>query len=51
MTEPIVDDAYWIARAKEGEASGFIGREASEEILKEILAQGNGEGGACGKVN
>jgi len=39
MTKPTVEDAYWIAKAREGEASGFIGKEASAEILEGILAQ------------
>jgi len=39
MTKPIVEDAYWIARAKEGEASGFIGKGASEEILEGLLTR------------
>ena len=39
MTKPTVEDAYWIAKAREGEASGFIGKEAAAEILNGILAQ------------
>jgi hypothetical protein len=39
MTEPIVEDTYWIAKAREGEASGFVGEEASEEILEGILTR------------
>ena len=39
MTKPIIGDTYWIARAKEGEASGFVGKEASEEILEGILTR------------
>jgi len=33
-----IEDLYWIAKAREGEASGFIGKEPSAEILKGILA-------------
>lgn len=50
MTKPIVEDAYWIAKAKKGEASGFIGRRASEDILKVILSQKKCEAGTCGKM-
>ena len=50
MTEPIVEDTYWIARAKEGEASGFIGKGASEEILEGILTREKCEAGTCGKM-
>jgi prevent-host-death family protein len=32
-----MEDAYWIARAKEAEASGFIGTEKSMELLKAAL--------------
>lgn len=34
-----IEDLYWIAKAREGEASGFIGKEAAAEILNGILAQ------------
>ena len=50
MTGPSTEDLYWIAKAKEGETSGFVGRRASEEILKGILPQGNSGGGTCGKM-
>ena len=30
-------DAYWIARAEEGEKSGFIGVEESEAFIQAIL--------------
>ena len=50
MTEPSTEDLYWIARAKEGETSGFVGRRASEEILKGILSQEKCEAGTCGKM-
>ena len=50
MTKPTVEDTYWIARAKEGETSGVVGRRASEEILKGILSQEKCEAGTCGKM-
>jgi hypothetical protein len=50
MNKATIENLYWIAKARKGEASGFIGKEASAEILKGILAQEKCEAGTCGKM-
>jgi PHD/YefM family antitoxin component YafN of YafNO toxin-antitoxin module len=32
-----LENEYWMARAQEGEASGFIGVAASNELLKKLM--------------
>ncbi len=32
----VLEDAYWAIKAKEGKDSGYLGREKSEAILKEL---------------
>ena len=32
-----LEDAYWIARAKEAEKEGFLGAEAGEKLINDLL--------------
>lgn len=36
------EDSYWVLQAKLGQASGYIGPEASEKLLEEMISRDEG---------